>query len=169
MTALSIALACLLPCLGVPCPWVSVLLMSWIEIGANPSTFIQSVFKHPSIRQFRSIRESVLTVAPAVDFVRFPSVISIKQFVIVIEWFWQIQRQRRKMSQVANCPNCSKPVYSAEEIAAAGGKYHKSCMRCSTCTKKVENSSYAPHQGKLFCRSCYKIAAGITGFGMGRS
>jgi predicted nucleic-acid-binding Zn-ribbon protein len=32
--------------------------------------------------------------------------------------------------QVTRCPKCNQPVYHAEEVAAAGKKWHKTCFKC---------------------------------------
>lgn len=32
--------------------------------------------------------------------------------------------------QIVRCPKCNQPVYHAEEVQAAGKKWHKTCFKC---------------------------------------
>lgn len=36
------------------------------------------------------------------------------------------------------CPKCGKTVYMAEEVLAAGHKYHKMCCKCDDCSKLLD-------------------------------
>lgn len=36
------------------------------------------------------------------------------------------------------CPKCGKTVYMAEEVLAAGNKYHKMCCKCDECGKLLD-------------------------------
>lgn len=38
----------------------------------------------------------------------------------------------------SKCPCCDKTVYMAEEVVAAGQKYHKMCFKCSSCNKMLD-------------------------------
>ena len=40
------------------------------------------------------------------------------------------------------CPKCGKTVYMAEEVLAAGNKYHKMCCKCDDCGKLLDR--YTP-------------------------
>ena len=40
----------------------------------------------------------------------------------------------------AKCPCCGKTVYMAEEVVAAGQKYHKMCFKCTKCNKMLDRS-----------------------------
>ncbi len=40
----------------------------------------------------------------------------------------------------AKCPCCDKTVYMAEEVVAAGQKYHKMCFKCTSCNKMLDRS-----------------------------
>ncbi len=32
--------------------------------------------------------------------------------------------------QIVRCGKCNQPVYAAEEVPAAGKKWHKTCFKC---------------------------------------
>ena len=36
------------------------------------------------------------------------------------------------------CPKCAKTVYMAEEVLAAGHKWHKLCCKCEDCGKLLD-------------------------------
>ena len=39
------------------------------------------------------------------------------------------------------CPRCSKTVYMAEQVLAAGNHYHKMCCKCDECGKALDRYS----------------------------
>ncbi len=75
--------------------------------------------------------------------------------------------------QIVRCPKCNQPVYHAEEVPAAGKKWHKTCFKCGMisvlfyllffrsfyaiglCKKMLESTTVAEHEGNLFCKQCY--------------
>jgi cysteine/glycine-rich protein len=73
--------------------------------------------------------------------------------------------------QIVRCPKCNQPVYHAEEVPAAGKKWHKTCFKCGKnidlilfdlfifavglCKKMLESTTVAEHEGNLFCKQCY--------------
>ena len=81
------------------------------------------------------------------------------------------QPTRPDMSLVANnsnkCAKCGKAVYMAEELLAAGKKWHKLCFKCSKCRKMLDSSTMAEHGGELFCKSCHSRNFGTSGYGYG--
>ena len=79
-----------------------------------------------------------------------------------------------------NCklgPKCNQNVYAAEEVPAAGKKWHKMCFKCGTtvqfqlvklesrlffvflvkglCKKMLEAMTMAEHEGNIYCKQCY--------------
>lgn len=86
------------------------------------------------------------------------------------------------------CPKCGKTVYMAEEVLAAGNKYHKMCCKCDDCGKLLDrlesvsqSASHVPkpflsfsisttlrnHEARLYCPTCYNRHYGIKGYGYG--
>lgn len=65
------------------------------------------------------------------------------------------------------CGKCNKPVYMAEEVLAAGKKWHKMCFKCTNCKKLLDSSTMASHDGDLYCKSCHTRKFGTTGYGYG--
>eukprot|EP01098_Paradermamoeba_levis_P005495 TRINITY_DN2313_c0_g1_i1.p1 TRINITY_DN2313_c0_g1~~TRINITY_DN2313_c0_g1_i1.p1 ORF type:complete len:154 (+),score=50.16 TRINITY_DN2313_c0_g1_i1:71-463(+) len=64
------------------------------------------------------------------------------------------------------CPSCGKTVYFAERVVALGKDFHKICLKCSQCSKKLEPGNFSDRDEKLFCKGCYaKTGGGATGYG----
>merc|ERR1711962_350263 len=54
------------------------------------------------------------------------------------------------------CPSCSRPVFPAEAYMASDRRpFHKQCVKCNTCSKKLAPANINEHGGKLFCMLCY--------------
>lgn len=48
------------------------------------------------------------------------------------------------------CPSCDAPVYSAEKAAISGRNgevWHKQCMKCRTCRKRLDSVTFNEHKG----------------------
>ncbi|CAF0769767.1 unnamed protein product [Rotaria sp. Silwood1] len=65
------------------------------------------------------------------------------------------------------CPRCSKCVYSAEEVKAAGKSFHKRCYTCAHCKKSINAGRYSEHEGELYDNNCYQRLFGPKGIGYG--
>ena len=65
------------------------------------------------------------------------------------------------------CGKCNKAVYMAEEVLAAGKKWHKMCFKCTNCKKLLDSSTMASHDGDLYCKSCHVRKFGTSGYGYG--
>ncbi|CAF1107339.1 unnamed protein product [Didymodactylos carnosus] len=72
-----------------------------------------------------------------------------------------------KPPEVVKCPRCNQNVYAAEEVPAAGKKFHKMCFKCGLCKKMLESTTVAEHDGNLFCKQCYARKYGPKGCGYG--
>ncbi|KAL1414117.1 hypothetical protein MTO96_030579 [Rhipicephalus appendiculatus] len=67
----------------------------------------------------------------------------------------------------AKCPKCGKSVYAAEEMLAAGSKWHRTCFVCGLCHKRLDSTNASEHGGELFCKQCYGRKFGPKGYGFG--
>jgi cysteine/glycine-rich protein len=67
----------------------------------------------------------------------------------------------------SKCPKCGKSVYMAEEVLAAGQKWHKMCCKCGECSKLLDSTTLRDHEGLLYCPTCYNRKCGIKGYGYG--
>nr|AIW62401.1 cysteine and glycine rich protein [Scytodes thoracica] len=72
-----------------------------------------------------------------------------------------------KPVEQAKCPKCGKSVYAAEEMLAAGAKWHKTCFKCGLCNKRIDSTNSAEHGGELYCKQCYGRKFGPKGYGFG--
>jgi len=56
----------------------------------------------------------------------------------------------------AKCPRCEKTVYAAEQVMGPGRKfYHKPCLACRTCKKRLDSFSLLEHDQEPYCKSCH--------------
>ncbi|KAG7447302.1 uncharacterized protein BT62DRAFT_986600 [Guyanagaster necrorhizus] len=54
------------------------------------------------------------------------------------------------------CPRCEKVVYAAEQVMGPGRKlYHKPCLKCSTCKKRLDSYTLLEHDQEPYCKSCH--------------
>ncbi|KAI9060120.1 hypothetical protein FKP32DRAFT_1687699 [Trametes sanguinea] len=54
------------------------------------------------------------------------------------------------------CPRCSKAVYAAEQIMGPGRKlYHKPCLACKNCGKRLDSFSLVEHNEEPYCKNCH--------------
>ncbi|TNN58958.1 Cysteine and glycine-rich protein 3 [Liparis tanakae] len=67
------------------------------------------------------------------------------------------------------CPRCSKAVYAAEKVMAAGKPWHRTCFRCALCGKSLESTTVTDKEGELYCKVCYAKHFGPKGFGLGNA
>lgn len=72
-----------------------------------------------------------------------------------------------KAPECPKCPKCSKSVYAAEEMLAAGQKWHKTCFKCGLCHKHLDSTNATEHGGELYCKQCYGRKFGPKGYGFG--
>merc|ERR1712228_810184 len=56
------------------------------------------------------------------------------------------------------CPVCSMSAFPAESYMAADRTpYHKACLKCNQCCKRLTPSSMAEHDKMLYCDNCYQL------------
>jgi len=65
------------------------------------------------------------------------------------------------------CGRCSKDVYDAEEVTAAGRKWHQSCFKCATCKCALASDNLRDKDNEIFCAPCYGRNFGAKGYGFG--
>ncbi|KAI9016113.1 hypothetical protein DFJ74DRAFT_679519 [Hyaloraphidium curvatum] len=70
-----------------------------------------------------------------------------------------------KFGGAPTCPRCSKAVYMAEQVVAPGGPYHKNCLTCLTCSKRIDSTTLAEREGQVYCKACYGKNWGPRGYG----
>ncbi|XP_064600601.1 cysteine and glycine-rich protein 2-like [Liolophura sinensis] len=63
------------------------------------------------------------------------------------------------------CGRCGKSVYFAEEAIACGKKWHKSCLLCKNCNKRLDSTTCTDHDGEIYCKSCHGKLFGPKGYG----
>jgi cysteine/glycine-rich protein len=66
------------------------------------------------------------------------------------------------------CASCKKVVYHAEQVIGPGGiKYHKSCFKCSECSRFLDSRNLTDSKNVLFCKGCHGKNFGPKGYGYG--
>lgn len=66
------------------------------------------------------------------------------------------------------CARCTKPVYAAEKVFAAGKPFHKLCFSCSVCKKLLSSMNICDNsESEIFCKACYGKQYGPKGVGFG--
>jgi len=65
------------------------------------------------------------------------------------------------------CARCSKDVYDAEEVTAAGLKWHQSCFKCKTCARALNSANLRDKDKEIYCEHCYGKQFGAKGYGFG--
>ncbi|GAA5827755.1 hypothetical protein JCM11251_007658 [Rhodosporidiobolus azoricus] len=64
------------------------------------------------------------------------------------------------------CPRCNTVVYFAEEVRAVGAKWHKRCLRCSSCSTTLSPNTLTEKEGQPYCKKCYGETWGLGGMGV---
>merc|ERR1712137_39188 len=65
----------------------------------------------------------------------------------------------------SKCPRCKKTVFFAERATGPGGDWHKSCLVCIDCNKRLDSTNLAERDGEAYCKACYGKRFGPKGFG----
>ncbi|KAI8343751.1 hypothetical protein BC941DRAFT_412229 [Chlamydoabsidia padenii] len=64
-----------------------------------------------------------------------------------------------------SCTRCQKAVYMAEQVVGPSGVYHKSCLTCKECNKRLDSTTLAEREGEAYCKVCHSRKWGIKGYG----
>ncbi|CAF1199877.1 unnamed protein product, partial [Adineta ricciae] len=73
----------------------------------------------------------------------------------------------RSTVSAPSCALCQKSVFPAEEVIGAGQKYHKLCLKCSSCSTLLNSGNVSEHDKKIYCGGCYRRQFGPHGVGRG--
>ena len=65
------------------------------------------------------------------------------------------------------CVKCTKAVYFTEQVPGPGGLFHKTCLTCTECSKRLDSTMLTEKEGTPYCKSCYGKLFGPRGFGFG--
>lgn len=63
------------------------------------------------------------------------------------------------------CPKCHKAVYHAEQVVAVGKKWHRACLKCTSCDKRLDSHKLSDKDGEPYCGACYTKTHGPAGAG----
>lgn len=66
---------------------------------------------------------------------------------------------------MSKCPTCGKTVYFAEKVKAAGADYHRACLKCKICGKRLEPGNFSEKENVIYCNPCYQQNFQPKGFG----
>ena len=61
----------------------------------------------------------------------------------------------RKKPQINKCAKCFKIIAVRDEIKALNNTYHKSCLKCSICTKELNTEVLTDQESLLYCQVCF--------------
>jgi hypothetical protein len=64
---------------------------------------------------------------------------------------WVGQQKEKEICEV-----CTKTVYAMERLEADKLVYHKTCFKCSVCSKTLGLGTYAALQGIIYCKAHFK-------------
>jgi cysteine/glycine-rich protein len=56
-------------------------------------------------------------------------------------------------------------VQLSEKATGPGGDWHKNCLTCKQCNKRLDSTTLAEHDGEAYCKACYGKNFGPKGFG----
>jgi len=81
--------------------------------------------------------------------------------------FYKNNTVRRICVEAPKCYTCDKSVYPAEEIQAAGKRFHKLCCKCRNCGTLLNSHNLTEHDEQIYCKACYARSFGPRGVGHG--
>ncbi|CAO3594445.1 unnamed protein product [Absidia cylindrospora] len=53
----------------------------------------------------------------------------------------------------------------AEQVIGPSGAYHKACLTCKECNKRLNSTTLAEREGEAYCKVCHSRKWGIKGYG----
>ncbi|CAG8516115.1 5476_t:CDS:2 [Diversispora eburnea] len=61
------------------------------------------------------------------------------------------------------CSRCEKAVYMAEQVIGPNGPWHRACLTCIECKKRLDSFALAEHEGEAYCKMCHGRRFGPKG------
>ncbi|KAI8608364.1 hypothetical protein BC830DRAFT_1072119 [Chytriomyces sp. MP71] len=52
-----------------------------------------------------------------------------------------------------SCPRCSQAVYMAEQTTGPGGMWHKNCLTCKECNRKLDSTNLTERSSEAYCKT----------------
>lgn len=67
------------------------------------------------------------------------------------------------------CAACDKSAYANESVKAIGQSWHKTCFKCTMCSKGMgaDAANACDNEGQPYCKACYGKCHGPKGIGFG--
>ncbi|EGF84243.1 hypothetical protein BATDEDRAFT_15575 [Batrachochytrium dendrobatidis JAM81] len=65
------------------------------------------------------------------------------------------------------CVRCNKAVYFQEQMVAPGGTWHKNCLTCTECNKRLDSTNISENNKQVYCKTCHGRMFGPKGYGFG--
>lgn len=72
-------------------------------------------------------------------------------------------------SGAPKCARCGKSVYAAEQVIGPLSRpYHKPCLACVVCNKRLDSTLIVEHEGEPYCKNCHRahLGQGKGGFAL---
>lgn len=61
----------------------------------------------------------------------------------------------------SRCPRCNDRVYAAEQVIGPLSKmYHRHCLKCVVCQRRLDSVSLLEHDGEPYCSNCHRTHLG---------
>lgn len=61
----------------------------------------------------------------------------------------------------SRCPRCDDRVYAAEQVIGPLSKmYHRHCLKCVVCQRRLDSVSLLEHDGEPYCSNCHRTHLG---------
>ena len=83
-------------------------------------------------------------------------------------WGWSVavltqppSRMPPLFGAASRCPRCNDRVYAAEQVIGPLSKmYHRHCLKCVVCQRRLDSVSLLEHDGEPYCSNCHRTHLG---------
>lgn len=69
----------------------------------------------------------------------------------------------KKFGGGEKCAVCNKTVYATEKISADEKTFHKTCLKCTHCSKVLSTGTYASMSNVYYCKPHFKQLFALKG------